>query len=85
MPKITKFSELFGLITWGSLIVESWLLLIRQLPLDNISIFFFVFFLILGITASSYGANKTVATAAGKTTPKRYDGSKGKPGDGDAS
>lgn len=60
MPKITKFSELLGVVTWASVLVESWMLLMRTLPVDALSITFLVLFFIIGIAC--YGDSRNMNT-----------------------
>lgn len=36
-------------IAWISIFAESWLLLMRKLPVDGISVFFFCFFILVAV------------------------------------
>jgi hypothetical protein len=36
-------------IAWLSIFAESWLLLMRKLPIDGISVFFFCFFILVAV------------------------------------
>lgn len=36
-------------LSWGSIFVEAWLLLLKRMPLDGISVFFFCFFILVAV------------------------------------
>jgi hypothetical protein len=36
-------------LAWTSIFIEAWLILLRKLPVDGISIFFFCFFILVAI------------------------------------
>lgn len=38
-----------AVIAWISIFAESWLLLLRKLPVDGISVFFFCFFILVAV------------------------------------
>jgi hypothetical protein len=38
-----------AVIAWLSIFAESWLLLMRKLPVDGISVFFFCFFILVAV------------------------------------
>lgn len=40
-----------AVIAWLSIFTESWLLLMRKLPVDGISVFFFCFFILVAVGA----------------------------------
>ena len=53
-----KLSELLAIATWTCTLVESWLLLIKRIPVDVMSISFFVFYLLIAIFASAISSAK---------------------------
>lgn len=38
-------------LSWLSIFVEAWLILLKRLPVDKVSVFFFCFFIIVAIGA----------------------------------
>lgn len=36
-------------MSWGSIFILSWLLILRRIPVDRISVFFFCFFILIAV------------------------------------
>ena len=49
--KPLNITRLNMILSWLSIFVESWLLLMRRLPVDGISVFFFCFFILVAVGA----------------------------------
>ena len=56
--KITKFSQVLAIVSWGSLFVEGWLLILRAIPSDPLSWGFYVLFFVIAIFASAFASSK---------------------------
>lgn len=46
-----NLNRMNAVIAWLSIFTESWLLLMRKLPVDGISVFFFCFFILVAVGA----------------------------------
>lgn len=60
--KIEKFSQLLALVAWVSVFTEGWLLLMRAIPADFLTFFFFGFFFVIAVFASAVAAPKKDGT-----------------------
>jgi hypothetical protein len=49
MNKPLDINRVNTVLSWGSIFVLSWLLLLRRLPVDGISMFFFCFFILVAV------------------------------------
>lgn len=56
--KIEKFSQLLALVSWVSLFTEGWLLLLRAIPADGLTFFFFGFFFVVAVMAGAVATPK---------------------------
>jgi len=55
---LTKFSQLLALVSWASFFVEGWLLMLRSLATDALSISFLVLFFILAVMSGAVAQDR---------------------------
>ena len=56
--KIEKFSQLLALVAWASVFVEGWLILLRTIPADGLTWFFFGLFFVVAVMAGAVASPK---------------------------
>ncbi len=56
--KIEKFSQLLALIAWANVFVEGWLILLRTIPADGLTWFFFGLFFLVAVMAGAVATDR---------------------------
>lgn len=59
--KIENFSQLLALISWVSVFVEAWLLILRAIPADGLAFGFFALFFFVAVMAGAVASTKKEA------------------------